>query len=98
MRNLTQPPEPFFGYYFRVLTEQTDAAPGGAMNYIVNGNMVGGHAILAVPAIYGETGLHSFMVSENGVILEALLGEETLDVASEMTAFDPTEEWAPVSN
>ncbi len=93
-----QPPEPFFGYYFRVLTEQSDAAPGGAMSYIVNGNMVGGHAMLAVPAVYGETGLHSFMVSENGVILEAILGEETLELASEMTAYDPTEEWTPVSN
>ncbi|MFK7870875.1 MAG: DUF2950 family protein [Roseobacter sp.] len=93
-----QPPEPFFGYYFRILTEQTDAAPGGAMSYIVNGNMVAGHAILAVPAVYGETGLHSFMVSENGVILEALLGDDTLDIASGMTAFDPTEQWSPTSD
>lgn len=92
-----QPPEPFFGYYFRVLTEQSDAAPGGAMNYIVNGNMVSGHAMLAVPAVYGETGVHSFMVSENGVILEAVLGEETLELASEMTAFDPTDDWTPVT-
>ena len=93
-----QPPEPVFGYYFRILTEQSDAAAGGAMNYIVNGNMVGGHAILAVPAVYGETGVHSFMVSENGVILEAVLGEDTLELAAEITAFDPTEEWSPISN
>jgi hypothetical protein len=91
-----QPPEPFFGYYFRILTKQTDAAPGGAMDYVINGNMVGGHALLAVPAIYGETGVHSFMVSENGIILEAILGEETLDIAAEMDAYDPDENWVPV--
>jgi len=91
-----QPPEPFFGYYFRILTEQSDAAPGGKMNYIVNGNMVGGHAILAVPAIYGETGIHSFMVSENGLILEAVLGEDTLELAAVIESFDPTEIWTAV--
>lgn len=91
-----QDPDPHFGYLFRILTSQTDAAPGGAMDYIVNGNMVGGHALLAVPAEFGETGVHSFMVSENGVILEAVFGAETLDVASGITAFDPTEDWAPV--
>lgn len=90
-----QPPEPFSGYYFRVLTEQSDAAPGGAMNYVVNGNMVGGHAMLAVPAVFGETGVHSFIVSENGVILEAVLGEDTLDLAAEMSTYDPTGIWAP---
>ena len=92
-----QPPEPFFGYYFRILTHQSDAAPGGAMDYIVNGNMVGGHAMLAVPAVFGETGVHSFMVSENGQLLEAVLGEDTLDLAAEMTAYDPTDTWTPVS-
>ena len=88
-------PEPFAGYYFRILTAQGDAAPGGAMEYIVNGNMVGGHALLAVPAIFGETGIHSFMVAENGVILEAVLGEDTLGRAAEIVAYNPTEEWTP---
>ncbi len=91
-----QPPEPFFGYYFRILTHQSDAAPGGAMEYIVNGNMVGGHAMLAVPAVFGETGVHSFMVSENGQLLEAVLGEDTLDLAADMTSYDPTDAWKPV--
>lgn len=91
-----QPPEPFFGYYFRVLTSQSDAAPGGAMDYVVNGNMVGGHAMLAVPAVFGETGVHSFMVSENGQLLEAVLGEDTLDLAADMTSYDPTGAWTPV--
>lgn len=92
-----QPPEPFFGYYFRVLTGQTDAAPGGAMEYVINGNMVGGHALLAVPAVYGETGVHSFMVSENGAVLEAVLGEDTLTIAADMFAYDPTDNWVSVN-
>lgn len=90
------PPVPYDGYYFRILTSQTDKAKGGAMDYIVNGNMVAGHAVLAVPAEYGVTGIHSFMVGENGVILEADFGEETLDKAGSMTSFDPGEDWTPV--
>jgi hypothetical protein len=89
-------PEPYLGYYFRILTSQGDAAPGGALAYLVNGNMVAGHAILAVPAAFGETGVHSFMVSENGVILEADLGEDTLEIAATIEAFDPGSDWTPV--
>ena len=66
------------------------------MDYVINGNMVAGHALLAVPAEYGETGVHSFMVSENGVLLEAVLGDETLEVAAGIDAYNPTEEWTPV--
>ena len=92
-----QPPEPYSGYFFRILTSQTEAAQGGAMDYLVNDNMVGGHAILAVPAEFGETGVHSFMVSENGIILEAILGEDTLEKAEAITSYDPTEEWQPIT-
>ncbi len=66
------------------------------MDYLVNGNMVAGHALLAVPADYGNSGVHSFMVSENGVILQAVLGEDTLEIAAGIDAFDPDEDWAPV--
>lgn len=90
-------PEPYSGYFFRILTEQTDAAPGGAMDYFVNSHMVAGHALLAVPAEFGETGIHSFMVSENGIVYEAVLGEDTLEKAAAMTGFDPTEDWQPVN-
>ncbi|MBJ6370321.1 DUF2950 family protein [Sedimentitalea arenosa] len=92
------PPEPHHGYYFRILDGQTDAAPGGAMSYLVNDQMVGGHGLLAVPADYGVTGIHSFMVSENGVILQADLGEETLDIAADMTLYDPGDAWSPVED
>ncbi|SLN34949.1 hypothetical protein TRL7639_01621 [Falsiruegeria litorea R37] len=89
-----QDPEPFGGYYYRILTGQTDNAPGGAMDYQINGNMVAGHAMLAVPADYGNSGITSFVVGENGVIYEADLGEDTLDAAHALTSFDPGPDWA----
>lgn len=88
--------EPLGGYYFRVLTEQGPSAPGGAMSYLVNGNMLAGHAVMAVPAEYGVSAISSFLVSEAGTIYEADLGPETLDVAFGLTAFDPGEGWEPV--
>ena len=89
-------PEPFGGYYYRILQGQSASAPGGAMDYVIGGNMVAGHALLAVPADYGDSGIHSFMVSENGTVLEADLGEDSLDVAFGMMTFDPGADWSPV--
>ena len=89
-------PEPYLGYYYRVLDRQGAAAPGGAMNYVVNGQMVAGHALLAFPAAYDETGIMSFMVGEAGVVYEADLGEETLAVGDAIVSFDPGEGWEPV--
>lgn len=93
-----QDPEPFGGYYFRILQGQTEAAPGGAAAYMVGGNMVAGHAMLAVPADYGDTGIHSFMVSENGIVLQADLGEDSLTRAQQMRLYDPGDDWTPVSS
>ncbi len=92
-----QPPQPYLGYYYRILTRQGPAAPGGAMDYKVNGNMVAGHAILAFPAEPGETGVMSFLIGENGIIYEADLGEETLEVAGAMDSYDPGDGWRPVT-
>lgn len=89
-------PEPHLGYVYRILNAQTDAAPGGAMSYVVNGNQVAGHALLAVPAEYGQSGVHSFLVAENGVILEADLGPDSLDRGAEITAYDPGTDWTEV--
>lgn len=91
-------PEPYLGYYYRVLTGQGPAAAGGAMDYRVNGHMMAGHALLAFPAAYGETGIMSFMVSEAGIIYEADLGEDTLEGAAAITLFDPGEDWGPVTD
>lgn len=86
-------PEPYLGYYFRLLERQGEAAPGGAYEYVINGNMVAGHAILAFPSAYGDTGIMTLMVGENGVVYEADLGEDTLERAAEIDSFNPTEDW-----
>lgn len=90
-------PEPFLGYYYRILDAQGEAAPGGAYSYVLGGNMVAGHALLAFPSAWGETGVMSFMIGENGVLYEADLGENTLETAAAMETFDPDERWSPVA-
>lgn len=92
-----QAPVPFLGYFFRILTRQGDAAPGGAYDYMVGGNMVAGHALLAYPAEPGDSGIMSFMVSENGQVYEANLGEATLDVAGAIDSFNPADGWTPLA-
>lgn len=87
--------EPYGGYYYRILTGQGDAAPGGAMSYMVNGHMLAGHALLAVPSDYGVSGIHSFLVAENGVILQADLGDDSLEAGFAMELYDPGEGWTP---
>lgn len=91
-------PEPYLGYYYRLLTEQGENAPGGAMSYLVNGRMLAGHALLAFPAAYDNTGIMTFIVGENGIVYERDLGENTLDIADEMTVFDPGPEWEVVED
>jgi len=93
----TEPGQPFVGYFFRILQAQGEAAPGGTMSYLVGGNMVAGHALLAVPAVYGETGVHTFMVGENGVVVQTDLGPDSLHVAFGITAFDPGRGWEIVA-
>ena len=92
-----QAPVPYLGYYFRILTRQGSAAPGGAYDYMVGGNMVAGHAVLAYPAEPGSSGVMSFMVGENGQIFEANLGEATLETAASIDIFDPSEGWTALS-
>ena len=91
-----QPPKPYLGYYYRILTRQGPAAPGGTLDYKVNGNMVAGHAILAFPAEPGESGVMSFVIGENGTLFEADLGADTLAIAGDIEIFDPGEPWRPV--
>jgi Protein of unknown function (DUF2950) len=93
-----QEPQPYLGYFFRILTKQGSSAPGGSYDYMVAGNMVAGHALLAYPADPGESGIMSFMMAENGIIYEADLGDETLTVAGAIDSFDPVEGWTPVQD
>jgi hypothetical protein len=87
---------PYHGYYYKVLTEQGPNAPGGAMSYLVKGNMIGGFGLLAYPAEYGNSGVMSFMVNHAGVVLQKDLGPQTARVALRMTAFDPDPSWRQV--
>jgi len=82
--------QPFNGYYFRILTKQGDTAKGGAKNYIVNGNMTGGFAILAYPAEYQNSGIMSFLVGADGTVYEKDLGPMTADNAVAMTEYNPS--------
>jgi len=84
------------GYTFRILTAQGNNAPGGARNYMVNGKMKEGFAILATPAKYAETGIMTFMVGPHGAVYERDFGPDTTKIAASIQEFNPTEEWAPV--
>ena len=91
-----QSPSPFHGYYFRILTAQGSAAPGGARDYIVNGSMSGGFALVAWPAQYDVTGIMTFLVNQDGVVREKDLGPGTDATARGMTVYDPDPSWTPV--
>ena len=89
-------PIPFHGYYFRLLTRQGPDAPGGAAEYVVNGDMTGGFAAIACPAEYGSSGIMTFIVGPDAVVFESDLGEETSRIAGEIDAFDPDDDWNEV--
>ena len=86
---------PFHGYYFRVLNGQSANAPGGAKNYVVDGKMVNGFAFVAYSAEYGNSGVMTFMIDQDGVLLEKDLGKSTTQTATAMTQFDPDPGWKP---
>jgi hypothetical protein len=89
-------PRPYHGYIFRVLTAQGPKAPGGARNYIVDGRMTGGFALLAYPAEYGESGIMTFLVGPAGIVYQKNLGEKTAETAAAMKTYDPDDSWAPI--
>ncbi|MGE0226414.1 MAG: DUF2950 domain-containing protein [Acetobacteraceae bacterium] len=91
-------PEPFHGYTYRILTRQGPAAPGGAMDYVVNGLMIGGFAIIATPAQYGSSGIQTFMISHDGVVWEQDLGPDTAREAAAIASFDPINGWSRVAD
>ena len=87
----------YHGYHFRILTRQGPAAAGGAYNYVINGRMVAGFAMVAYPSQYGESGVMTFIVNQNGTIFEKDLGASTTAIAEKMTAFDPGPGWKPAA-
>lgn len=88
--------DPFRGYYFRILTSQGKHAPGGAHNYIINGRMIAGFAMVAQPEVYGDSGVMTFIVSHNGKVYQKDLGDKTTTLANGIKTFDPGPGWTIV--
>jgi len=88
---------PFHGYYFRMLDGQSDKAKGGAKDYVVNGKMVRGFALVAYPAQYDNSGVMTFLINQDGVLFQKDLGKTTTETATAMSKFDP-DGWTPVQN
>jgi hypothetical protein len=91
-------PQPFHGYFFKILTRQGKNAPGGQYDYIINGNMIGGFALVAWPAEYGESGIMTFIVNQQGRVYQQDLGPKTESTVKEMKAYDPDKTWVRSSD
>jgi hypothetical protein len=87
---------PFHGYYFKILTRQGPTAPGGELDYVVRGNMIGGFALVAYPAEYANSGVMTFLVNHNGTVFQKDLGSRTAKLAERMTSFNPDQTWKKV--
>jgi hypothetical protein len=85
---------PFHGYFFKILTRQGKHAPGGKYDYVVNGHMIGGFALLAWPAEYGESGIMTFIVNQQGRVYQKDLGPKTGKLAPAMKVYDPDSSWS----
>ncbi len=89
-------PSPYHGYYFRILKSQGRNAPGGKLDYVVNGKMVKGFGLVAYPAQYGVSGIMTFMVNQQGVVYEKDLGPKTVGIAKAVKAYNPDKTWEKV--
>jgi hypothetical protein len=89
--------DPYRGYYYYVLTKQGPNPPGGAYDYVINGNMIAGFAALAFPAEYGKSGVMTFLVSHQGRVYQKDLGPQTREVTRAIQAYDPDASWTEVT-
>ena len=87
--------EPFHGYFFKILTRQGKSAPGGKYDYIINGNMIGGFALVAWPAEYGESGIMTFIVNQQGRVYQKDLGPKTAKAAAGDEGIRPGQDLEP---
>jgi hypothetical protein len=94
--NTQSAPQPFHGYFYRILTKQGNHAHGGTKDYIVNGNMTGGFAVLAYPADYRNSGVMTLIINQDGLVFQKDLGEKTAELAKAMNEFNPDDTWSPV--
>jgi hypothetical protein len=90
---LTDEQSPYHGYYFRILTRQGKQAPGGKYNYIINGHMIAGFALVAWPEEWDNTGVMTFVVNQRGKVYQKNLGPKTASIAKAMTTYDPDPTW-----
>jgi hypothetical protein len=84
---------PYHGYYYRILKAQGPDAPGGAYSYLAQGRMIGGFALVAWPASYGNSGITTFLINHEGVVYEKDLGPKTTELAQKITRFNPDKSW-----
>jgi hypothetical protein len=90
-------PAPYVGYYFRILTRQGSAASSGEIDYVVGGKMIGGFALVAYPAEYGNSGVMTFIVNHSGAVFQKDLGPQTGTLAATINSFNPDQSWERVS-
>ena len=86
-------PIPYHGYYYRILTRQGAGASGGAYDYLAKGKMIGGFALIAYPAEYGNSGIMTFIVNQDGTVFQKDLGDRTEKIARRIETFDPNAKW-----
>jgi hypothetical protein len=91
-------PIPYHGYYYRILTRQGPAASGGAYDYLVKGKMIGGFALVAYPAEYGNSGIMTFMVNQDGNVFQKDLGPRTAKLVRKINAFSPDDSWTRIDS
>jgi hypothetical protein len=90
--------KPFHGYYFRILTRQGDAAPGGKLNYLSHGNLTGGFALVAYPENWDQSGVMTFIVNQDGKVYQQNFGEKTSHIATRMKEYNPDGDWTLVTD
>jgi hypothetical protein len=91
-------PSAYHGYYFKILKGQGPDAPNGAIDYVIQGAMIGGFALVAVPAEYRVTGVKSFIVGPDGVVYQKDLGPDSIKIAKEMQLYNPDKTWQPTND
>ena len=91
-------PRPFHGYFFRILTRQGNAAPGGEMDYVHHGELTKGFALVAFPARFDQSGIMTFIVNQDGRVFQRNLGENTSRIARGMKEYNPDSDWTLVKD
>jgi len=93
-----KPQEAYLGYHYRILKQQGPDAPGGKYDYVINGNMIAGFALIAYPADYGSSGIMTFIVNHQGKVYQKDLGPDTVNVARKITEYNPDSSWTLVKD